>query len=95
MLARGTDFGANAFLLKTVPATLPTGFADTVRQWPLYMIVFVTPGRVPAEPERLPGQHPDRAGAGRHHHRRPAGLDHHRRGLAARNDRQHHAGPGR
>jgi drug/metabolite transporter (DMT)-like permease len=42
-LACGVDFGVNAFLLKVVPDTLPLGFADPVRQWPLFMIVIVTP----------------------------------------------------
>ena len=39
----GTAFGANALLLKIVPGTLPAGFADPLRQWPLYLMVIVTP----------------------------------------------------
>jgi drug/metabolite transporter (DMT)-like permease len=39
----GADFGVNALLLKIVPATLPSGFADPLRQWPLYLMVIVTP----------------------------------------------------
>jgi hypothetical protein len=42
-LACGVDFGVNAFLLKVVPDMLPEGFADPLRQWPLYLIVAVTP----------------------------------------------------
>jgi drug/metabolite transporter (DMT)-like permease len=42
-LACGVDFGVNAFLLKVVPATLPSGFADPLHQWPLYLLVVVTP----------------------------------------------------
>jgi len=42
-LASGVDFGVNAFLLKTVPDTLPAGFGDPLRQWPLYMLVVVLP----------------------------------------------------
>jgi drug/metabolite transporter (DMT)-like permease len=42
-LACGTDFGVNAFLLKIVPDMLPEGFADPLRQWPLYLIVVVIP----------------------------------------------------
>lgn len=42
-LACGVDFGATAFLLKLVPSTLPEGFGDPVRQWPLYMLVIVGP----------------------------------------------------
>lgn len=42
-LACGVDFGVTAFLLKLVPDTLPAGFADPVRQWPLYMLVVVGP----------------------------------------------------
>lgn len=42
-LGCGADFGVNALLLKIVPATLPAGFDDPLRQWPLYLIVFVTP----------------------------------------------------
>jgi drug/metabolite transporter (DMT)-like permease len=42
-LACGVAFGVNAFLLKIVPATLPAGFANPLRQWPLYLLVFVTP----------------------------------------------------
>jgi len=33
----------NALLLKIVPGTLPAGFADPLRQWPLYLMVAVTP----------------------------------------------------
>jgi drug/metabolite transporter (DMT)-like permease len=39
----GADFGVNALLLKIVPATLPAGFGDPLRQWPLYLMVIVTP----------------------------------------------------
>ncbi len=42
-LACGADFGVNAFLLKIVPDTLRLGFAEPQRQWPLYMLVVVTP----------------------------------------------------
>ena len=42
-LACGVDFGVNAFLLKIVPSMLSQGFSDPVRQWPLYMLVVVTP----------------------------------------------------
>jgi drug/metabolite transporter (DMT)-like permease len=35
-LACGVDFGVTAFLLKLVPDTLPEGFSDPLRQWPLY-----------------------------------------------------------
>lgn len=42
-LSCGTAFGVNALLLKIVPATLPAGFADPLRQWPLYLVVIVTP----------------------------------------------------
>jgi drug/metabolite transporter (DMT)-like permease len=42
-LACGVDFGVNAFLLKIVPSMLPVGFSAPLRQWPLYMLVVVTP----------------------------------------------------
>jgi hypothetical protein len=42
-LACGVDFGVNAFLFKVVPDMLPAGFADPLRQWPLYLIVAVLP----------------------------------------------------
>jgi drug/metabolite transporter (DMT)-like permease len=42
-LACGVDFGVTAFLLKLVPQTLPTGFSDPLKQWPLYMLVVVGP----------------------------------------------------
>jgi drug/metabolite transporter (DMT)-like permease len=42
-LACGVDFGVNALLLKLVPDTLPEGFSDPARQWPLYMLVIVGP----------------------------------------------------
>jgi drug/metabolite transporter (DMT)-like permease len=42
-LACGLDFGVNAFLLKLVPATLPMGFSDPLKQWPLYAIVITAP----------------------------------------------------
>ncbi|HTT50842.1 MAG TPA: DMT family transporter [Streptosporangiaceae bacterium] len=42
-LGCGTAFGVNALLLKVVPGTLPAGFADPLRQWPLYLMVIVTP----------------------------------------------------
>ncbi len=42
-LACGVDFGVNAFLLKLVPDTLPEGFGDPARQWPLYLLVIVGP----------------------------------------------------
>lgn len=42
-LGCGADFGVNALLLKIVPATLPAGFADPLRQWPLYLMALVMP----------------------------------------------------
>ena len=39
----GAALGVNALLLKIVPGTLPAGFADPLRQWPLYLMVIVTP----------------------------------------------------
>jgi drug/metabolite transporter (DMT)-like permease len=42
-LACGVDFGVNAFLLKLVPDTLPLGFSDPLKQWPLYAIVITAP----------------------------------------------------
>src|SRR6185312_14061962 len=39
----GAAFGVNALLLKIVPGTLPAGFADPLRQWPLYLMAIVTP----------------------------------------------------
>jgi drug/metabolite transporter (DMT)-like permease len=39
----GAAFGVHALLLKVVPSTLPAGFADPLRQWPLYLMVIVTP----------------------------------------------------
>jgi drug/metabolite transporter (DMT)-like permease len=42
-LACGADFGVNALLLKIVPGTLPAGFADPARQWPLFLMAVVTP----------------------------------------------------
>jgi drug/metabolite transporter (DMT)-like permease len=42
-LGCGAAFGVNALLLKIVPGTLAAGFADPLRQWPLYLMVFVTP----------------------------------------------------
>jgi drug/metabolite transporter (DMT)-like permease len=42
-LACGVDFGITAFLLKLVPDTLPEGFSDPLRQWPLYMLLIVGP----------------------------------------------------
>jgi drug/metabolite transporter (DMT)-like permease len=42
-LGCGAAFGVNALLLKIVPGTLPAGFADPLRQWPLYLMVIVTP----------------------------------------------------
>lgn len=42
-LACGVDFGVNAFLLKLVPNTLPLGFSDPLKQWPLYAIVITAP----------------------------------------------------
>jgi drug/metabolite transporter (DMT)-like permease len=42
-LGCGADFGVNALLLKIVPATLSAGFADPLQQWPLYLLVIVTP----------------------------------------------------
>jgi drug/metabolite transporter (DMT)-like permease len=41
--ACGADFGVTAFLLKVVPDTLPQGFGDPLRQWPLYLVVIVGP----------------------------------------------------
>ena len=42
-LACGVDFGVTAFLLKLVPDTLSAGFADPLRQWPLYALVIIGP----------------------------------------------------
>ncbi|HEY2128344.1 MAG TPA: DMT family transporter [Streptosporangiaceae bacterium] len=42
-LGCGADFGVNALLLKIVPSTLPAGFADPVQQWPLFLVIIVTP----------------------------------------------------
>lgn len=42
-LGCGAAFGVNALLLKIVPTALPAGLADPLRQWPLYLMVFVTP----------------------------------------------------
>jgi drug/metabolite transporter (DMT)-like permease len=42
-LACGVDFGVNAFLLKVAPATLPQGFSDPLKQWPLYALVVTAP----------------------------------------------------
>lgn len=42
-LGCGADFGVNALLLKIVPGTLPAGFADPARQWPLFLMAVVTP----------------------------------------------------
>lgn len=42
-VACGADFGVTAFLLKVVPDTLPHGFGDPLRQWPLYLLVVVGP----------------------------------------------------
>jgi drug/metabolite transporter (DMT)-like permease len=42
-LGCGAFFGVNALLLKIVPTTLPAGFADPLQQWPLYLMVIVTP----------------------------------------------------
>jgi drug/metabolite transporter (DMT)-like permease len=42
-LACGITFGVNAFLLKLVPNTLPAGFSDPLRQWPLYAVVIIGP----------------------------------------------------
>lgn len=42
-LACGVDFGVTAFLLKLVPDTLPGGFSDPLRQWPLYLLVIIGP----------------------------------------------------
>src|SRR5882757_2586629 len=42
-LGCGAALGVNALLLKIVPGTLPAGFADPLRQWPLYLMVIVTP----------------------------------------------------
>ncbi len=39
----GAAFGVNALLLKIVPGTLVAGFSDPLRQWPLYLMVIVTP----------------------------------------------------
>lgn len=41
--ACGVDFGVTAFLLKVVPDTLPQGFGDPLRQWPLYLLIIVGP----------------------------------------------------
>jgi drug/metabolite transporter (DMT)-like permease len=42
-LGCGAAFGVNALLLKIVPGTLPAGFADPARQWPLFLMAVVTP----------------------------------------------------
>jgi hypothetical protein len=42
-IACGVDFGVSAFLLKIVPDTLPEGFSNPLRQWPLYVIVVIGP----------------------------------------------------
>jgi drug/metabolite transporter (DMT)-like permease len=42
-LACGVDFGVTAFLLKLVSYTVPQGFGDPLRQWPLYALVIVGP----------------------------------------------------
>ena len=42
-LGCGSAFGVNALLLKIVPGSLPAGFADPLRQWPLYLMAIVTP----------------------------------------------------
>ncbi len=42
-LGCGAAFGVNALLLKIVPSTLPAGFADPARQWPLFLMAIVTP----------------------------------------------------
>jgi drug/metabolite transporter (DMT)-like permease len=42
-LGCGAAFGVNALLLKIMPGALPTGFADPLRQWPLYLMVVVLP----------------------------------------------------
>ena len=42
-MACGVNFGVTAFLLKVVPDTLPQGFGDPLRQWPLYLLVIVGP----------------------------------------------------
>ena len=73
-LGCGADFGVNALLLKIVPSTLPTGFADPVAAMAAVPRDHRHPGRLPAEPERVPGGHADRPRAGRDHHRRPAGV---------------------
>jgi len=42
-LGCGSAFGVNALLLKIVPGTLPAGFGDPLRQWPLFLMAVVTP----------------------------------------------------
>lgn len=42
-LGCGATFGVNALLLKIVPGTLPAGFAHPAQQWPLFLVVVVTP----------------------------------------------------
>ena len=42
-LGCGADFGVSALLLKVAPGTLPAGFADPLRQWPLYLMAVVIP----------------------------------------------------
>jgi hypothetical protein len=42
-IACGVDFSVTAFLLKVVPYTLPLGFGDPLRQWPLYLLIIVGP----------------------------------------------------
>ena len=94
-LGCGSAFGVNALLLKIVPGTLPAGFADPLRQWPLYLMAIVTPIGFLLNRERLPGRHPDRPGARGDHHCGPAGVHGGRRHLPARADRRDAAGAGR
>lgn len=42
-LGCGADFGVSALLLKIAPGTLSAGFADPLRQWPVYLMVIVIP----------------------------------------------------
>jgi hypothetical protein len=42
-LACGVIYGLTACLLKEVPDTLPQGFSDPSRQWPLYALIILAP----------------------------------------------------
>jgi drug/metabolite transporter (DMT)-like permease len=42
-LACGVDYGVTALLLKLVTYSLPQGFSEPLRQWPLYAVVITGP----------------------------------------------------